>query len=237
MFQRREPKTLFKKFCDFMWPSIGWQRSLLYVKHRVVRLSDSTHKVAGGLAIGVSISFTPLVGTHFIQAAGLSFFLRFNMLAAIIGTFVGNPWTFPFMWWISIVTGTHIFNALGLTQFIMPIDQLDLSMLGETLRLFAEVTALAFKTGFYYTIELIGLGGASLEPLYSEMSDIWGRFSHNFYRIFMPWLVGGYTLGVITWLPSYLIFYQFVKGAKVARMRAKRMKAHRVAKEVTGQNK
>lgn len=114
MFQRRHPLSLMQKLKEFFWPSMGFKRSLIYVKHRLVRLSDSTHKIAIGLAIGCGISFTPIVGTHFIQAGILAYLFGGNMFSAIIGTFVGNPWTFPFMWWSAIKFGSFLFGVFGL---------------------------------------------------------------------------------------------------------------------------
>lgn len=44
---------------------------------------------------------TPFVGLHFIISAILAYVVRANILASAIGTAVGNPWTFPFIWvWI-----------------------------------------------------------------------------------------------------------------------------------------
>jgi len=37
-------------------------------------------------------------GLHFIIAAILSAGLRVSIIASAIGTIVGNPWTFPFIW-------------------------------------------------------------------------------------------------------------------------------------------
>jgi len=131
MFKRRRPKTLLKQFCDFLWPSMGWTRSIKYVKHRVLRLSDSVHKVAGGLAVGVAISYTPIVGTHFIQAAAISYFCRFNILAAIIGTFLGNPWTFAFMWWAAMSFGSFLFGLFGFPADVALPEHMSFSILWE----------------------------------------------------------------------------------------------------------
>lgn len=93
---------------------MGWKRATSYVRHRIIRLADTSKKISAGLAFGAAISFTPLVGTHFIQAGALAYLFRVNVLASLIGTFVGNPWTFPFMWWASISLGSSIFGLLGL---------------------------------------------------------------------------------------------------------------------------
>lgn len=124
MFQRREALSIFQRAKEFLWPSIGWKRSFLYVKHRLIRLSDSTHKIALGLAIGASISFSPIIGTHFMQAGALTYVLRGNILSSIFGTFIGNPLTFPFMWWASFSFGSLIFQIIGLpTVHDMPTIQ------------------------------------------------------------------------------------------------------------------
>ena len=133
MFQRREALPLLRKLKEFFWPSMGWMRTYKYVKYRLVRLSDSSHKIALGLAFGVAISFTPLVGTHFIQAAFLAYLFGGNLLSAIIGTFVGNPWTFPFMWWASISFGAFLFGLLGLPASASLPDEVNFSILWDLL--------------------------------------------------------------------------------------------------------
>ena len=43
-------------------------------------------------------SFTPLVGLHIVLGCLMALIVRGNFLAVAVGTLVGNPWTFPFMW-------------------------------------------------------------------------------------------------------------------------------------------
>ena len=66
--------------------------------HRVRRLPGTPHGVAVGFACGAAISFTPFIGFHFALAALLTWSVGGNILASAIGTAVGNPWTFPFIW-------------------------------------------------------------------------------------------------------------------------------------------
>lgn len=113
MFKRKNPRSTIGHVREMVWPSMGWLRALRYAGHRVVRLSDTTHKIAGGLALGTAVSFSPLIGTHFIQAAILCFIFRFNILAAFIGTAAGNPGTFPFIWWAGYKLGMLVFGFFG----------------------------------------------------------------------------------------------------------------------------
>lgn len=51
--------------------------------------------VAGGLAIGVLVSFTPLIGLHMVMAALAAYLLRLNLPAALVGAWFMNPFTAP----------------------------------------------------------------------------------------------------------------------------------------------
>ncbi len=80
---------------------MGWRRLAMYLTHRLQRLPDSAYGIAAGFACGAAISFTPFIGVHFLLAASLAWLLSANLLASALGTVVGNPWTFPFIWlWI-----------------------------------------------------------------------------------------------------------------------------------------
>jgi hypothetical protein len=80
---------------------------------RMQRLPDTPHRIALGLACGVQASFTPFFGFHFITAAAIALAARGNILASMLGTFAGNPITFPFIAAASIwvgrkITGMHV---------------------------------------------------------------------------------------------------------------------------------
>ncbi len=98
MFDRREKPKMHRRARDFLWPSLGWKRSTEYLFHRIGRLPGTAHSIAAGFACGAAISFTPFVGLHFVLAGFCAWAMRANIMASIIGTAVGNPWTFPFIW-------------------------------------------------------------------------------------------------------------------------------------------
>ncbi|MBO31572.1 MAG: hypothetical protein CMM74_01150 [Rhodospirillaceae bacterium] len=101
MFRRREEKPIHRRIVDFCWPAMGWRRTVSYWAHRVSRLPGSTYSIAAGFACGAAVSFTPFVGLHFILGAIWAWLMRANIIASAIGTAVGNPWTFPFIWvWV-----------------------------------------------------------------------------------------------------------------------------------------
>lgn len=94
-------------------------------------MPGTPHSIAIGVACGASVSFTPFMGLHFLLAALLAWALRGNMLASAIGTAVGNPWSFPFIWvtiyWIGrAVLGTgdaELPSELSIQHFLdHPVD-------------------------------------------------------------------------------------------------------------------
>jgi len=69
------------------------------------RLQGTPYSIAAGFACGVAISFTPLIGFHLILAAVTAWIVRGNIVSSAIGTLIGNPWTFPFIWIAVLSTG------------------------------------------------------------------------------------------------------------------------------------
>ena len=108
LFRRRKNLSRWTRIQQFMWPRMGWRRVATYWAHKLKRLQGSPYAIACGFACGAAVSFTPLIGFHFILAAVLAWALRGNIIASAIGTAVGNPWTFPFIWAGIIWLGTMI---------------------------------------------------------------------------------------------------------------------------------
>ena len=85
-------------------------RIISYYKLRLARLPDSNYAISSGFACGAMVSFTPLLGFHFVLAVVFAYLIRGNFIAALIGTVVGNPLTFPFIWGLIYKIGTYITN-------------------------------------------------------------------------------------------------------------------------------
>jgi hypothetical protein len=55
--------------------------------------NDPPEMVAASFALGVTISFTPLIGLHWLVALLLAFVLKLNKVDVLLGTLVVNPIT------------------------------------------------------------------------------------------------------------------------------------------------
>jgi uncharacterized protein len=56
---------------------------------------EPPERVAAAIALGIGVGFSPFMGAHFLVAIALAFLFRLNRIDALLGTFVGNPWTLP----------------------------------------------------------------------------------------------------------------------------------------------
>lgn len=79
-----------------------------YVWRRMLRTHATPHEIALGCAAGVFAAFTPFLGLQMALAIAVAYALRVNVAAAIAGTFVGNPLSWPAIWGVSYVTGSWI---------------------------------------------------------------------------------------------------------------------------------
>ncbi|WP_374764950.1 DUF2062 domain-containing protein [Yunchengibacter salinarum] len=105
LFRRRHKLPFGARLSGWLWPRSGLVRAGKYLGHRVARLPGTVHSIAAGLASGIAVSFTPFLGLHFAIGFLLAFVTRGNLIASAIGTFIGNPWTFPFIFALMGQTG------------------------------------------------------------------------------------------------------------------------------------
>ena len=118
LFSRRQPLTRRQKFRQAIWPSMGPKRAFHYYRHRIFRTGDSTRKITAGLATGIGVCWTPFIGTHVGQALLFCWLLGFNPVAGFIGTALGNPWTYPFIFLWAYRIGKWLCSLFGLADFI-----------------------------------------------------------------------------------------------------------------------
>ncbi|MDP7344031.1 MAG: DUF2062 domain-containing protein [Alphaproteobacteria bacterium] len=126
VFRRRRKRQLLARLLEFVWPRMGWRRAGRYYVFRIKRLPGTPYTIACGFALGAAVSFTPFIGLHFVLAGLLAWVLRANLLASAIGTAVGNPWTFPGIWFGVLWLGSKI---LGRDMPELSLSDLSLTMI------------------------------------------------------------------------------------------------------------
>ena len=201
MFKRRERRSIFRFFYEVIFSLKGISRAIEYVGIRLKRIPDTPHKISLGMSCGIFASFTPLFGLHFLIAGLLSYLLRANVLASLIGTFVGNPITFP------IIT---VFN-LKLGEWILGSSEYSSGDGGKIFEGFLDFIFLIYKS--FFTEGSIGENNV---PRMNEFLN----------GVFMPYSLGGLIFGIFIAVISYFLLRPLVATYQKKRsaLKAKRLK-------------
>mgnify|MGYP001261691204 FL=1 len=201
MFKRRERRSIFRFFSEVIFSLKGIGRAIEYVGIRLKRIPDTPHKISLGMSCGIFASFTPLFGLHFLIAGLLSYVLRANVLASLIGTFIGNPITFP------IIT---VFN-LKLGEWILGSSEYSSVDGGKIFEGFLDFIFLIYKNLFTE-----GSVGENSVPRINEFLN----------GVFIPYSLGGIIGGIFVAIISYFLLRPLVATYQKQRdsLRAKREK-------------
>ena len=188
----------------------GWTRAALYVKHRVRRLPDTPERIARGIGAGVFTTFTPFYGLHFVVAAIVAKLCRGNILAALMGTFFGNPLTYVPIGLISLKMGHFI---LG-TNFD---DRAHRSFGGK----FVDA-ADDLKDNFF--------------ALFTERTADWHGLSVFYHEVFFPYLIGGLLPGMVAGLVASYLSLPLIRAYKKRRKGAIKAKFEAIKKKAAAQH-
>jgi uncharacterized protein len=113
LFKRRNAEDFWTRMRVHVWPRTSWSRSTRYVVYRLRRLSATPHAVALGFAAGVFSAVTPFLGTHLMMAIAIAWIVGGSVVAAVLGTFFGNPLTYPVLWYVTYVVGDAMLGGQG----------------------------------------------------------------------------------------------------------------------------
>lgn len=176
-----------------VYPRGGWLRAMQYTLHRLRRLPDAPHRIGRGIAAGAFMSFTPLFGLHLFGSMALAWAIGGNVLAGVIGSFVGNPVTIPFIALLSMAIGRWM---LGIEGSLTPIALFDaFSAAGR--QLMANALAL--------------WNGAAME---------WDQLAAFGRDIFLPYLLGGIGPGLLVAAACHYLTVPLVRAYHTRRSAA-----------------
>ena len=183
-FGRKRKKRLIISILNFIKIFFAFSRTKKYISLSIKRIKGTPQALSLGFATGIAVSFTPFIGLHALLAIFISWIIGGSMAAALIGTLFGNPWTFPFIWYLTFEIGQFInYGFLSYQEeFSFKIIKKEISTLLVILKniiVFANIPELEEN-----------LGKLKLIP-------------------FM--IVGSIPLVFITWILSYFSFYIIFK--------------------------
>lgn len=118
MFRRRHPVLIAARVKGIL---LKPGRTLKYGVRRLARLRATPHAIALGAAIGVFVSFTPIIGFRFLISAGIAALARASIVGALAGANFGNPFVYPALaslcYWVGcLVIGDDPMGAMALIE-------------------------------------------------------------------------------------------------------------------------
>jgi hypothetical protein len=158
---------------------------LRFLEYKILHIDDSPQKIALGLAIGLFIAWTPLLGLHILLVVALSVLLRANKFAALVSVWVSNVFTFFIIYYPSYLVGRTVCNIFP-RHNLMEKEQVS----AVFNKLFAPMNML---TGFY-------------------KKEYWSQFWILLKKIGPELWIGCFILGGLVALGSYIICYNLVKS-------------------------
>jgi len=109
-----------------------WRKLIRFIR-RALRSRASPQEIAGGLALGLVINFTPTLGFQIPLAISLSALFRVNPLAAFAGIQITNPLTAPFVYMMTYRVGTWLLGQRDRAFEWQGLDAMDLVRAGAAL--------------------------------------------------------------------------------------------------------
>jgi uncharacterized protein (DUF2062 family) len=112
----------------------------------IIRLRGSPHAIAGGVAIGMVVAFTPTIGFQTVLALGLATLLNANRPIAIVPTWISNPVTALPIYAFTYRVGSLFWPGPGavevartLRDAVRELEKLDFLAMHHQLAVFAEL--------------------------------------------------------------------------------------------------
>ena len=118
LFTSRRVPGFIERLRLALWPKRSWSRSGRYILLRLKRLPSSPHRIALGCAAGVFAVFTPFLGVQLILAGMLALVLRGSVFASFLASFVGNPLTYPIIWFATFNLGNVLLGGIASAQLV-----------------------------------------------------------------------------------------------------------------------
>ena len=155
-----------------------------FFKYRVLHIDDSPHRIALGLAIGLFIAFSPIIGAHLPLVILLALLLRANKFTAITSVWICNVFTMLFIFYPSYLVGWLICNNFHGNKALRP---------EEVGGMFREIFSFSSILSAFY------------------QSRFWIKLWELFRAIGLELTVGGIILGIIVALMGYFGCLHLIK--------------------------
>jgi uncharacterized protein (DUF2062 family) len=89
---------------------------------RFIRIRGDPKDICFGLALGIFLGISPLFGFQLILAVLIAALLKWNKIAAAMGTLISNPLTTPFIYPFAYFVGSSVMGTTTRGHLVIPRD-------------------------------------------------------------------------------------------------------------------
>jgi uncharacterized protein (DUF2062 family) len=122
---------------------------------RFLKIRGQPHEIACGLALGLVIGMTPLMGLQIAIAVSLAALLKWNKISAAGGVFITNPFTAPIIYPINYLVGAKL---MGVSNHFILSQDAGFSTLVAMIRKAPEIFWIMTVGGFVLSLPLAAGG-------------------------------------------------------------------------------
>ena len=89
---------------------------------RLLRIRGKPNEIALGFALGIFIGLTPTMGFQIVAVVFLATLLKWNRISAVIGVWISNPVTAPFIYSLTYLVGAWVLDLKEKQEFMGNIE-------------------------------------------------------------------------------------------------------------------
>lgn len=155
-----------------------------FIKFRILHVDDSPNRIAMGVAIGLFVGWTPLIGLHTLMVLPLAFVVRANKLVALACVWVTNIFTAVPIYYFNYLVGWALLGSLRGEQVLTR---------REIAGLFRNFLSFGNIVAFFYC------------------DDFWHRLWTLLVNIRTELWVGSLVVGSAVSITAYFVFYYLIR--------------------------
>ncbi|MCE5278024.1 MAG: DUF2062 domain-containing protein [Planctomycetaceae bacterium] len=155
-----------------------------FVVHKILRLDDTPHRIALGVAIGIFVTWTPTIGAQMVLVVALCTLFRANKVVGVPLVWLSNPFTLVPVYGPNYWAGVQVMKLFG-----------------------REYTWQAFWNAFKTALQ-------STPTWYEKVQHWWGALDPILVPLWVGSVLVGAVLGIIAYVATYygVIGYRALHG-------------------------
>ena len=141
--------------------------------YQLILAREAPNRIASGIAIGVFIAWSPLLGIHTVLCILLAFVFKASKTASILGSLLCNPLTIPFILFIDYEVGILICNLLKInyTHMILS-DFKNIDLLKTGMEVLVPALIGSFVLGIVNAVPAYFLSKIYFTKIFNEQKNL-----------------------------------------------------------------